>query len=87
MGKTRTTFSLDEDVVRSMRIAAARQGLRDSEVVEAALREYLGWGVIERIQAASPFKDLDEDAVMAMVNEEIHAMRAEKRAAAERKTG
>lgn len=78
MGKTRTTFSLDEDVVRSMRIAAARQGLRDSEVVEAALRSYLGWDIIDRIRASF---DMSEQEAEEFVQAEIYGPRAERRAA------
>jgi hypothetical protein len=75
MAKTRVTLSLDDDVLRSVRISAARKGKRDSEVVEDALREYLGFGVIERIRAQSEFTHLSEDEVMELVNAEVHAYR------------
>ena len=53
------------------------------------VQEKLADMITEITKAAleSQFKDMDEDAVMAMVTEEIHAMRAEKRAAAERRAG
>lgn len=75
MAKTRVTLSLDDDVLRSVRISAARKGKRDSEVVEDALREYLGFGVIERIRAKSTFTHLSDDEVMELVNAEVHAYR------------
>ena len=75
MAKTRVTLSIDDEVLRSARIAAARKGKRDSELVEDALRDYLGFGVIERIREKSAFKHLSEDEVMEIVYAEIHASR------------
>ncbi len=76
--KKKVTFYLDEDVLRAARVRAARDDRRDSEVVEAALRSYLGFDVVERVWARS---DLDEAEAMALAVSEIHAMRDEKRAA------
>jgi metal-responsive CopG/Arc/MetJ family transcriptional regulator len=41
MAKERTTLSIDADILRATRVAAARTGRRDSEVVEDALRNCL----------------------------------------------
>ncbi len=76
--KKKVTFYLPEDLVRAARVRAARSDQRDSEVVEAALRAYLGYDVVERVWARS---DLDEDKAMRLAVSEIHAMRDEKRAA------
>ena len=81
MAKTRVTLSIDDDVLRSARISAARKGKRDSELVEDALRDYLGFGVIQRIQEKSEFKHLSEEAVEALIESEVYAPRAEQRAA------
>ncbi len=62
-----------------MRVAAARAGKRDSDVVEEALREYLGLAVIDRIRGKA---DLDEDEAMRLAYEELHAMRRERRQSA-----
>lgn len=78
MAKTRTTLSIDDDVLRAARVAAVRAGKRDSELVEDALREYLGFGVIQRIQARSTFTP---DEVEALIESEVYAPRAEQRAA------
>ena len=78
MAAVRVTLSIDENLLRALRISAARHGKRDSELVEEALREHFGFGVIERIQEQSPFKDMDEDELMELVNAEVHAMRAER---------
>jgi len=80
MGKTRTTLTVDEDVLRAVRIKAARTGKRDSEVIEESLRRDLGIGELERIWArVKPMPD-DEDS-LALAYEELHAMRRERDAA------
>ena len=77
-GKRKVTFYLDEDVLRAARVRAARNNQRDSEIVEEALRGYLGFDVVERVWARS---DLGEDEAMQIAVSELHAMRDEKRAA------
>jgi hypothetical protein len=76
--KKKVTFYLDEDVLRAARVHAARSDRRDSDVVEEALRQYLGFDVVEQVWARS---DLGEDEAMALAASELHAMRDEKRAA------
>jgi hypothetical protein len=78
MAKRKATFYVDEDVLRATRVRAARGDQRDSDVVEQALRVFLGFDLVERIWARS---DLSEDQAMELAVEEIHAMRAERRAA------
>ena len=78
MGKARTTLSIDEDVLRSTRVAAARWGLRDSDVVEAALRAYLGFAVIDEVRTKIA---LTEEEAGALAEAEVYAPRAERRAA------
>jgi hypothetical protein len=80
MARSKATVYLDPDVLRATRVQAARTGKRDSDVVEAALREYLGLAVVDRIRAKSA---LDEDAAMQLAYEELHAMRSERRGAAD----
>jgi hypothetical protein len=55
-----------------------RPDKRDSEVVEDALRAYLGFDVLAGVWARS---DLREDEAMRLAVEETHAARAAKRAA------
>ena len=40
--KRKTTVYLEDDLLRATKIAAARTGKRDYQVVEEALRAYLG---------------------------------------------
>jgi hypothetical protein len=76
--KRKVTLYLDEGVLRAARVQAARADKRDSEVVEEALRAYLGFDVVERIWAGS---ELTEDEAMGLAVAETHAARAERRAA------
>jgi hypothetical protein len=66
---------VDADVLRAARVMAARTGRRDSDVVEEALRSYLGISLLERIWATSP-GDLDAEEALELANRELHAQRA-----------
>jgi hypothetical protein len=79
MARSKATVYLDPEVLRATRVRAARTGKRDSDVVEEALREYLGLAVIDEIRAKA---DLNADEAMKLANEELHAMRRERREAA-----
>jgi hypothetical protein len=77
--KDRATFSLDPDVLRATRIAAARAGRRDSEVVEDALRSYLSIGVLGEIwtsRRAGAASELIEEEALDLARHEQHAARA-----------
>lgn len=67
MAKTRTTVTLDEDVLKAVKIRAARQGLRESEVIERALRDSMLMSPIERMW--SKVEQLDEDEAMELALE------------------
>jgi len=81
MPRAKATVYLDPEVLRATRVRAARTGKRDSDVVEEALREYLGLAVVDRIRARF---DLDEEEAMRIANEELHAMRRERRERSDR---
>jgi hypothetical protein len=75
--KERVTLSLDAQIVRATRVAAARAGRRDSELVEDALRSYLAIGVLEEIwrSRARSAPSLDDDAALKLARDEQHAAR------------
>jgi hypothetical protein len=75
--KKKVTFYISEDVLRAAKVSAARTDRRDSEVVETALREYLGFDVLERVWARS---ELSEKEAMDLAVSEVHASRRRKRA-------
>lgn len=72
MPKVRTTVTLDDEVMRAVRVKAARTGRRDSDVIEEALRRDLGFDVLERIWARN---DLSEEEAMELANEALHETR------------
>ena len=72
MPKQRTTVTLDERVLRAVRVKAARTGRRDSEVIEDALRRDLGLELLERIWERG---NLDEDEALGLAVEEQHRAR------------
>jgi len=80
MAKTRTTLTVDEEVLRAVRIKAARTGKRDSEVIEESLRRDLGLDELERIWAQVKPVPGDDDG-LALAYAELDAVRGEKRAA------
>lgn len=72
MPRSRTTLSIDDEVLRAARIAAARAGKRDSELVEDALRRYLGLAMIDRVRTTSGLSVEEADA---LAYAELHASR------------
>ena len=72
MPKVRTTLTIDQDVLRAVRVRAARLGRRDSDVIEEAVRQQLGLDVLRRAWEAA---DLGEDEAMALAVEAQHASR------------
>ena len=74
MARLKTTLSIDEALMRQVRVRAARTGQRDSEVLEAALRE--GLGIIDRIRAKA---DLSEAEAFDLAHRIVHEGRAIRR--------
>jgi hypothetical protein len=79
MAKARLTIYLEADVARALRVSAARRGMKDSEVVEEALRDKLLFTALER--AAGRNLDLTEDEALELAVREQHLARREARKA------
>ncbi len=75
MPQMRTTLSLDSRVLRAARIAAARAGKRDSEIVEEALRSYLGLDVVTAVRERAA---MGAEAAEHLAYEELHSSRARR---------
>lgn len=73
MTKVRTTLTIAEDVLRAVKVRAARTGQRDSEVIEAALRRELGFDLLERIWARNEMSE--DEAVGLALEAQEHARR------------
>ena len=74
MAKTRTTLTIDEDVLRAVKVRAARSGKGESEVIEEAVRKDLGLDLMERLWARN---QMTEEAAMKLAIEEQEAFRRE----------
>lgn len=75
MSKVRTTLTVDEDVMRAVKIAGARMGKGDSQVIEEALRRDLGLDLLTRLWTRNRMSE--EDAIGLAV-EAQHAKRRDR---------
>lgn len=76
MVKVRTTLTVDSDVLRAVKVRAARTGRGDSEIIEEALRRDLGLDLLERAWARN---QLGEREAEALAVEAQHATRRRAR--------
>lgn len=74
MTKTRTTLTIDEDVLRAVKVRAARTGKGESEIIEAAVRKDLGLDLMERLWARN---NMTDEEAMRLAIEEQQAFRRE----------
>ena len=65
MPKVRTTVTLDDRVLRAIKVRAARLGKGDSELIEEALRRDLGLDVLDRLWSVNDMRE--EDAISLAV--------------------
>ena len=76
MSKVRTTLTIDEEVLRAVKVRAARSGKGDSEVIEDALRRDLGLDLLARIWAQN---ELSEEEAQRLATEAQHKSRPRER--------
>ena len=74
MAKRKSTIYVDEDVLRAARVYAARLDIRDSDVVEGALRRFLGMELLDSVWERNA--ELSEQDSVALVADEVRAFRA-----------
>jgi len=74
--KVRTTLTIDEEVLRALKVRAARTGKGDSELIEEVLRRDLGLDLIDRLWARSR---LSEDEAIELAVEAQHSTRKRRR--------
>lgn len=70
--RKKTIVYLERDLLRAAKVWAARTGRKDYEIMEEALRSYLGLDVLENVWAKS---GLAEDEALELAYNEIHATR------------
>lgn len=76
MPRVRTTLTIDEEVLRAVKVRAARTGRGESEVIEEAVRRDLGLDLLDRIWAKTR---LPEDEARSLAVEAQHAPRRRRR--------
>ena len=77
MAKDRLTVYLDPDVAQALRVAAARRKMKDSQLVEEAIRDKLGFTFLEESWARNT--DLTEEQAMELALEAQREVREERR--------
>ncbi len=76
MPKVRTTLTLDADLMRMVKVRAARQGKGDSEVIEESLRRDLGLEVLDRLWSKNR---ISEEDALQLGREAQHSTRTRRR--------
>jgi metal-responsive CopG/Arc/MetJ family transcriptional regulator len=76
MPKVRTTLTIDEEVLRAVKVRGARTGKGDSEVIEEAVRRELGFDLLDRLWQRDR---LEEEAAVTLAVEAQHKTRARRR--------
>ena len=74
MTKTRTTLTISQEVLKAVKIRAARTGKGESEVIEEAVRRDLGLDLMERLWARN---DMSEEDALELALEAQAAARRE----------
>lgn len=72
MTRVRTTLTVDADVMRAVKVKAARTGKADSQVIEDALRRDLGMDLLDRLWKRN---DMSEEDALTLAVEAQHASR------------
>lgn len=67
---------IEENLLRSAKVAAARSGKKEYEIFEEALRTYLGFDILDKVWEREGLPDEEEATRLAY--EELHAMRVEE---------
>ncbi|MHB8334794.1 MAG: ribbon-helix-helix protein, CopG family [Acidimicrobiales bacterium] len=76
MAKTRTTLTVEDEVLRAVKVRAARTGKGESQVIEEALRRDLGLDLLDQIWA---HETMNEDEAMELALEAQHRSRKSPR--------
>jgi len=71
--RTRTTLTIDEEVLKAVKVRAARTGKGESEVIEEAVRRDLGLDLMERLWARNAMSE--EDAMELAIEAQTAARR------------
>ena len=73
--RRKTTIYVEEKLLRAAKVEAATSGRKEYEVFEEALRDYLGWKIIDRVRAQAGLSEAD---AMEIARDELAAHRREE---------
>jgi hypothetical protein len=76
MAKVRTTVTINEDVLKLVKVRAARLGKGVSEVIEDSLRRVLGLDLLDRLWSKNK---MSEGQAMRLAVEAQHSTRRRRR--------
>jgi hypothetical protein len=76
MAKVRTTLTIDDRVLRAVKLRAAHTGKGESQVIEDALRRDLGLELLDQLWARA---DLSEEEALELGLEAQHETRRRRR--------
>ncbi len=76
MAKVRTTLTIDDQVLRAVKLRAAHTGKGESQVIEDALRRDLGLELLDQLWARA---DLPEEEAVELALEAQHETRRRRR--------
>jgi Ribbon-helix-helix protein, copG family len=82
MAKVRTTLTIDEDVLKWVKIRAARTGVSDSAVIEESLRRDLKLDVLDELWSGAT---MSEPEASELALEAQHATRPRRQASRARR--
>lgn len=82
VAKVRTTVTIDEDVLRWVKIRAARTGVSDSTVIEDSLRRDLKLDLLDELWSTAT---MSEAKASALAVEAQHTTRPRRRASSARR--
>jgi hypothetical protein len=83
MAKVRTTLTIDQDVLKWVKIRAARIGVSDSAVIEESLRRDLKLDVLDELWRSA---DMSETSASKLAVEAQHATRPRSRGSGARRS-
>ena len=63
MSKVRTTLTIDESVMKAVKLRAARTGRGDSQVIEESLRRDMGLDLLERLWERNDIPERDAETL------------------------
>ena len=75
MAKVRTTLTINDEVLKAVKIRAARAGQGDSEVIEEALRRDFGLDFLEQMWQRAPLAAEQAEELAVEAQHAVHRRR------------